>query len=399
MTSTGKNSNDIPFEQIANRQILVVDDVKLLRDLITSILRKAGFANIEQAENGQEAMYKVASNPPDLMILDLLMPIMDGMEVCRLVRQIEDTAAIPIIVQTAMNDNEERLKAFAAGASDLVAKPVNALELVIRTKLHLKNLILTEKREKYRVRVADELSTAKDVQQNILPPQKYLDDIRSQTGLHISSMCQPSSELGGDFWGVHLLKNGSIGFYVTDFSGHGVVAALNTIRLHTLLFNVGEAWQEPSVLLANINQSLCDMLPTGQYATMLIGLICPEKKMLNFAGAAAPPPIYGEWSKPEELQYLDTTGLPLGISKLATYELKTIPFTPEHFLFSFSDALIETKLKDGTELEGDQLRKWVKDLTNAQPNPQLLDQLIMAFFENGGDDLRDDLTAISFDYL
>ncbi|WP_120495811.1 PP2C family protein-serine/threonine phosphatase [Kiloniella sp. EL199] len=399
MTSIGKDSNDIPFEAIANRQILVVDDAKSLRDVIASILRKAGFNNIQQAENGQEAMLKVAANPPDIIILDLMMPIMDGMKVCRLVREIEDTASIPIIIQTAMNDNEERLKAFAAGASDLVTKPINALELVIRTKLHLKNLILTEKREKYRIRVADELSTAKDVQQNILPSQKYLDDIRSKTGLHISSMCQPSSELGGDFWGVHILKNGSVGFYVTDFSGHGVVAALNTIRLHTLLFNVGEAWQKPSALLSKINQSLCDMLPTGQYATMIIGLICPEKKMLSYAGAAAPPPIYGEWSKPAELQYLDTTGLPLGISKSATYDLKTIPFTPDHFLFSFSDALVETKLNDGTLLEGDELIEWVKDLTNAQPNPQLLDQLIMAFFENGGDDLRDDLTAISFDYL
>ncbi|WP_053005954.1 PP2C family protein-serine/threonine phosphatase [Kiloniella spongiae] len=393
------SSNDIPFETIANRQVLVVDDVKLLRDLITSILRQAGFNNIEHAENGQEAMLKVTDNPPDIIILDLMMPIMDGMEVCRLVREIEDTASIPIIVQTAMHDNEERLKAFAAGASDLVTKPVNALELVIRTKLHLKNLILTENREKYRARVADELATAKDVQQNILPSPQHLREIREQTGLNISSVCQPSSELGGDFWGARILANGSIGFYVTDFSGHGVVSALNTIRLHTLLFNVGEAWQKPDQLLSDINQNLCDMLPTGQYATMIIGLISPENNTLSYAGAAAPPPIYGEWEKPEKFSYLDTTGLPLGVSKIATYDLQTVPFTKNHLLFSFSDALIETKLNDGTFLEGEELIKLVKDLTNSRANPQLLNQLISSFFENGGDDLRDDLTAICFDYL
>ncbi|WP_085906678.1 PP2C family protein-serine/threonine phosphatase [Kiloniella majae] len=393
------SSNDIAFDVIANRQILVVDDVKLLRDLITSILRQAGFTNIEHAENGQEAMLKVTANPPDIIILDLMMPIMDGMEVCRLVREIEDTAAIPIIVQTAMHDNEERLKAFAAGASDLVTKPVNALELVIRTKLHLKNLILTENREKYRARVADELATAKDVQQNILPSPQNLREIRAQTGLNISSVCQPSSELGGDFWGANVLENGSIGFYVTDFSGHGVVSALNTIRLHTLLFNVGEAWQKPDQLLSDINQNLCDMLPTGQYATMIIGLISPEDNTLSYAGAAAPPPIYGIWEKPEEFTYLDTTGLPLGVSKVATYDLQTVPFTENHFLFSFSDALIETKLNDGTFLEGEELINLVKNLTRNKANSQLLDQLIASFFENGGNDLRDDLTAICFDYL
>ncbi|WP_085901877.1 PP2C family protein-serine/threonine phosphatase [Kiloniella majae] len=393
------SSNDIAFDVIANRQILVVDDVKLLRDLITSILRQAGFTNIEHAENGQEAMLKVTANPPDIIILDLMMPIMDGMEVCRLVREIEDTAAIPIIVQTAMHDNEERLKAFAAGASDLVTKPVNALELVIRTKLHLKNLILTENREKYRARVADELATAKDVQQNILPSPQNLREIRAQTGLNISSVCQPSSELGGDFWGANVLENSSIGFYVTDFSGHGVVSALNTIRLHTLLFNVGEAWQKPDQLLSDINQNLCDMLPTGQYATMIIGLISPEDNTLSYAGAAAPPPIYGIWEKPEEFTYLDTTGLPLGVSKVATYDLQTVPFTENHFLFSFSDALIETKLNDGTFLEGEELINLVKNLTRSKANSQLLDQLIASFFENGGNDLRDDLTAICFDYL
>ncbi len=393
------NSNDIPFEIIANRQILVVDDVKLLRDLITSILRKAGFDNIEHAENGQEAMLKIAANPPDIIILDLMMPIMDGMEVCRLVREIEDTASIPIIVQTAMHDNAERLKAFAAGASDLITKPVNALELVVRTKLHLKNLILTENREKYRARVADELETAKDVQQNILPSPQHLQKIRGQTGLNISSVCQPSSELGGDFWGTHILKNGSIGFYVTDFSGHGVVSALNTIRLHTLLFNVGEAWQKPDQLLSDINQNLCDMLPTGQYATMIIGLISPTENTLSYAGAAAPPPIYGVWEKPEEFAYLDTTGLPLGVSKAATYNLQTVAFTKSHFLFSFSDALIETKLNDGSFLEGEELMNLVKNLTNGNANPQLLDHLISSFFENGGTNFRDDLTAICFDYL
>lgn len=399
MISPNSYSIDVPFEEIANRQIMIVDDVKLLRDLIAGILRNAGFKNIVLAENGQEAMHKVALSPPDLMILDIMMPIMGGMEVCGLVRKIEDTAFIPIIIQTAMNDNEERLKAFAAGASDLVTKPVNALELIIRTKLHLKNLVLTKKQEFYRRRVAHELSTAKDVQQNLLPSAKTIENIYSLTGLKISSFCQPSSELGGDFWGAQLLNDGSIGFYVTDFSGHGVVSALNTIRLHTLLFNVGDEWKEPSKLLSSINQSLCGMLPTGQYATMLIGLISPEEGTLCYSGAAAPPPIYGAWSDPGNFEYLDTTGIPLGISKSATYEIKTLPFTPDHFLFSFSDALIETKLHNGVLLEGDELIRWIQDICKAKLNHNLLDQVIYSFFENGGTEMLDDLTVVSFDYL
>ncbi len=398
MFSSGTYSQDVPFKDIASRRILVVDDVKILRHLIASILKKAGFRQIVMAENGQEAMYQVAVNPPDIIILDLMMPIMDGMEVCKLVRKIEDTASIPIIVQTAMNDNEERLKAFTAGASDLITKPVNAHELVIRTKLHLKNLVLSEKQEHYRCRVAEELSTAKDVQQNLLPSTKFLAGIREQTKLNISSFCQPSSELGGDFWGTHLLDNGHVGFYMADFSGHGVVSALNTIRLHTLLFNVNEAWLSPDVLLSNINTSLCEMLPTGQYATMLLGVFSPESNQLQYVAAAAPPPIYGCWSDSDKYEYIDTTGVPLGISKSASYEINTIAFNQDNFLFCFSDALIETKMHNGNMLEGEELMSLTKSLSGEKPNPDLLGQVIAAFFENTGKSLRDDLTVLCFDY-
>ena len=79
--------------------------------------------------------------------------------------------------------------------------------------------------------------------------------------------------------------------------------------------------------------------------------------------------------------------------------LQTVEFTSENFLFCFSDALIETKLKGDIFLDGDELIKLVKNINKGQENPHLLDQLISAFFENGGDELRDDLTAICFDYL
>ncbi|WP_417432117.1 SpoIIE family protein phosphatase [Kiloniella sp.] len=105
------------------------------------------------------------------------------------------------------------------------------------------------------------------------------------------------------------------------------------------------------------------------------------------------------WEEPDNLQYLDTTGLPLGISRTAAYDLQTVPFTKDHFLFSFSDALIETKLNNDTYLEGEELIRLVKYLIGGRPTPQLLDQLISTFFERGGNKIRDDLTAVCFDSL
>ncbi|MCZ4282286.1 fused response regulator/phosphatase [Kiloniella laminariae] len=393
------SSEKVPLEDILNRRILVVDDAKSLCVLIYSILKKAGFTNIIMAENGMEAMSTIAATPPDLIILDLMMPIMDGMEVCRLARQIEDTASIPIIIQTAMDNQGERLKAFAVGASDLITKPVYPQELVARTKLHLQNLVLAEKQERYLNRVADELAMAKDVQQNLLPSSQFLADIKSRFQVNIASVCEPSSELGGDFWRAEPLKNGSLGFYIADFSGHGVVSALNTVRLHTLMYNIDHDWDNPCAILEQINLDLCRILPTGQFATMMIGIISREENTLYYAAAASPQPIYGKWADPDSIEYLDTSGLPLGISEKASYETRKIAFSKDNFLFCYSDALTETQMKDGKYLEGDLLLEKVRSLSSASENKHLLDQVMKDFYENKGHLLKDDLTAVSFDYL
>ncbi|OUS12952.1 hypothetical protein A9Q97_05510 [Rhodospirillales bacterium 47_12_T64] len=399
MNNLDNSIEKVSFEDISNRKILVVDDAQSLLDLIACILKKVGFTNIHLVKNGQEAMEIITSWAPDLIILDLMMPVMDGMEVCRQVRSSEKTASIPIIVQTGMDDNKERLKAFESGASDLITKPINALELVARTKLHLHNLLLTEEKLSYQQEINDELAMAKEVQKNLLPSPCSLVKIRKQTKLNISSFFQPSSALGGDFWGAKTLSNDCIGFYITDFSGHGVVSALNTIRLHTLMFDVDDQWLEPSVLLTNLNQKLCDMLPTGQFATMILGVISPEDKQMHYAASAAPAPILGSWSNLSKYEYLDTTGLPLGINKSATYKTHQIPFDKENFLLCFSDALIETKMTTGETLEDEGLIKLLKNLATQKANPDLLDQVIATFFENSGNNLRDDLTALCFDYL
>ncbi|MFD2206700.1 PP2C family protein-serine/threonine phosphatase [Kiloniella antarctica] len=399
MFSSDTYSEHLSFKEISHRRILVVEDIKTLRHLIELILKKAGFDQIILAENGQEAMYQIVKNPPDLIILDLMMPIMGGMEVCSLVRKVKSTASIPIIVQTAMNDKEERLKAFSVGASDLITKPVDAHELVIRTKLHLKNLVLSERQEQYRRRVTDELSTAKDVQQSLLPSVDLITEIQNKTKLNVSSFFQPSSELGGDFWGTRLMEDGQVGFYMADFSGHGVVSALNTIRLHTLLFNVKEAWLTPDLLLSSINKNLCEMLPTGQYATMLMGVISPQSKQLHYTAAAAPPPIVGSWANLKNYEYLDTTGVPLGVSKSTTYEINTIDFTEDNFLFCFSDALVETKLHNKKMLDDEELISLIKTFSVKAPNPNLLNQVVATFFERIDEPIQDDLTVLSFDYL
>ncbi|MFC1544771.1 HD-GYP domain-containing protein [Gemmatimonadota bacterium] len=121
--------------------VLVVDDDRALRKGMTFLLEKEGYSTIE-AENGMLALDLVAAEQPDLVLLDLMMPELDGMEVCKRLKRNEETRLIPVIMITAVNNQSEKIKAIDSGADDFLNKPVNLAELRARTRslLRMKHL-------------------------------------------------------------------------------------------------------------------------------------------------------------------------------------------------------------------------------------------------------------------
>jgi putative two-component system response regulator len=122
--------------------ILVVDDHRLTRELLKSFLASGGFDTIEAA-NGEEAL-EMLGQSPDLVILDLLMPVLDGFEVCRRIKENPRTTLLPVIVATGLDDFDAKIKALETGADDYVYKPVNERELLMRVKNHLRIKQLTD---------------------------------------------------------------------------------------------------------------------------------------------------------------------------------------------------------------------------------------------------------------
>ncbi len=123
----------VPGEGPAGDRILVVDDHQANRDLLQEILVQQGY-RVELAEDGGAALRAIEAGPPDLVLLDVSMPGMDGFEVCRRLRAGADTAAVPIILVTALADRERRLEGIAAGANDYLTKPIDRPDLLLRVK-------------------------------------------------------------------------------------------------------------------------------------------------------------------------------------------------------------------------------------------------------------------------
>src|SRR5262245_963773 len=123
-------------------KILIVDDEPFNVDYLEQELEDLGYETLSAA-NGQEALQKVAAEAPDLMLLDVMMPIMDGFTVCRILKENEETRLIPIVMMTALNAVDDRVKGIEAGADEFLTKPVNEQELLarIRTALKLKHTV------------------------------------------------------------------------------------------------------------------------------------------------------------------------------------------------------------------------------------------------------------------
>ncbi|MBI3332884.1 MAG: response regulator, partial [Candidatus Omnitrophica bacterium] len=123
-------------------KILVVDDNEHNLSLLRVILRRHGYEPL-LARSGEEALQQVLREPPDLIILDVMMPGMDGIEVCRRLKEDEETRLIPIVIMTSLNQPEDKVRGIEAGADDFLTKPVNQPELMarVRTTLRLKRTI------------------------------------------------------------------------------------------------------------------------------------------------------------------------------------------------------------------------------------------------------------------
>ena len=129
----------------AQHKILVVDDTPANVKLLVDVLGAKGFA-VTAAVNGEEALVKVAQDPPDLILLDIMMPGLSGYEVCKRLRADPQTALLPIVLCTSLDPQQERVNGIEAGADDFLTKPINRPELFARVKSLLKLKEFTDER-------------------------------------------------------------------------------------------------------------------------------------------------------------------------------------------------------------------------------------------------------------
>lgn len=382
-------------DSIFAAKILVVDDSVLIRELIGACLFSAGYSNIQYSKDGKEALGSVEREVPDLIILDLEMPVMDGFEVCKALRSKPETRNVPILIQSGRDTAADITRAFEYGASDMVVKPIKKYEILARTKVHLENKLFVARLEAFHDRVASELEQARRLQLDICPTPTELNEYRQRLNLNIGWHYEPSSELGGDIGGIFPISDNKVAFYIADFSGHGVAAALNTFRMQTWLASSTHLYATPDKLLGKLNSFLHRNLASGSYATMMFFCLDLNKQELSYAAAGSQPPLIQDPENSNDFHLASSHGMPLGLRPTWDYEEIKIPFGENCKIMLYSDALVEVKTSDNSFLGDEGLRNEVNNLWNANLDPEeILKSLVSSFHRRLQDEEADDLTII-----
>lgn len=371
-------------------RVLVVDDNKLNRALMEALLVNMGVGRVESVESGEAALAAVEREIPDLIMLDVMMPGIDGFEVCRRLRRRHPLTDLPVIFVTALDGPSDRAACFLAGGSDMVTKPIEANEIAARVGVHLRLGQAMRRLKAYQERVNEELFAARGAQAALSPSSAELAAVRRRTGLVVDGRIESSFDLGGDFWTVLPAGVNRLMLLVADFTGHGLSAAFNVFRLHLLLSRLPRRMPAPAELLNYLNVELKAVLRPGQFAAAFAALIDVEDQTITYAGAASPPPLLIQGRR---VRRLEVEGAPLGAFAHAEYEEQCVSMLPGDALLVYSDALTESEDARGNPVcDEDTLERWVLD---AEEGHSLAEEVLARFREKLPGLPPDDLTLVA----
>ncbi|MFH1057372.1 MAG: fused response regulator/phosphatase [Pseudomonadota bacterium] len=326
--------------------VLIVDDARLNRELLRLHLAKHGYRFLF-AQNGREAVETVAAHPEvDLILLDLMMPDMNGFDFLRWRLDHPDVQAIPVIVNSSLDDFESIARALNMDSYDYFTKPLGPNDLEVVLPLKIKNAItarrlMAETRRQNEI-MSGELEMAARYQQFLLPRSVAL------KGLKISYLFQPCRGVGGDYFDFAELKGGSLGLLVADVSGHGVASAMTASIVKALLPGYLDRLRSPAAAFTALNADLLRLTQEDSFVTAFAGLYDPHTLQLTWSLAGHPTPLLLPREGPAH--YLAAESVFLGV------------FESDRLPLAFEDRLLQLS-------PGDRMVIYTDGLTEA-PDPQ-----------------------------
>lgn len=329
-------------------RILVVDDNEFNRELLARHLERQGHL-VCQAADGVAALEVLREAPFDILIIDVMMPGMNGYQLLEAVKAAPQLKAIHAIVISALDDTQSIARCIQLGAEDYLPREFEPVILRARIESCLEKRRLKAKEELYLAAVRaterslwESLAEGAEYVTSLLPPRL------SRPGLRSDWVFIPSRALGGDVFGYHPLGGKRLAVFLLDVSGHGIGAALYSVTLMNLLKTRGlpdTDFSDPGAVLQGLNRAFQMEDQNNLYFTAWYGVWDERKRELHYASAGGPPALVllPDGSMPR----LESGGTAIGIDPEAQYSslVATIPQGSRFFLFS--DGAYEFRNREG----------------------------------------------------
>jgi sigma-B regulation protein RsbU (phosphoserine phosphatase) len=367
--------------------ILVVDDMPSNLRLLSQTLAEKGYG-VRTVTSGPRALESARTSPPDLILLDVRMPDMDGYEVCVHLKEDERTADIPIIFISALDQVEDKVQAFQFGGVDYITKPFQVEEVLARTETHLALHRLQERLENINQRMQRELTLAGAVQSSFLPSQ-----MPKLPGWQLVASMRSARETSGDFYDVIQLPNGRMGLVIADVVDKGVPAALLMSMSWSLLWSYATQHPDsPGKVFEAVNQRLLLHLGGGHFLTCFYGILDPEKGTMTYSNAGQPPPFHLKIGR-NKLGMLGLTGPPLGILEEGQWEEVDVTFQSGETLILYTDGVTDACNSKGQFYGTKNLTTLVGQLKGKSAQA-VHDAIFAALDTHVGDEIQFDDTAV-----
>jgi len=373
--------------------ILIVDDTPINIGVISGALKNSFATKV--ATTGERAL-AIASGKekPDLILLDVMMPEMDGDEVCRRLKANPDTRDIPVIFLTSQTEAEDETKGFEVGAVDYIHKPFSAAVVKARVRTHLMLREAHAQIARQLVEINTELEMARQIQLSILPSSTP-----KIAGLDIAARYIPMTSVAGDFYDFIVVDGSRIGILIADVSGHGLPAALIASMLQVALTAQARHASEPAKVLAGLNQALCGKFQHN-FVTAAYVYVDLEKSTISYAGAGHPPLLLWRKSTGAASQLLEN-GLVMGQFDEAIYDSLEVPIEVGDRFVLYTDGILETNNPAKEEFGTARFMQFMETSNNLKAGPfadALLLELARWLEQPPGEGHKDDISLLTVDF-
>jgi sigma-B regulation protein RsbU (phosphoserine phosphatase) len=352
--------------------ILVVDDNEANRETLSRRLQRRGYT-VLTANDGAQALKLIGEQSFDLVVLDWMMPVMNGLETLEQIRRTRSTTDLPVIMATARGESQDVVQALSLGANDYVTKPLDFAVVLARvqTQLTLKRSVEQIVALEHQLsaanaellrnaeRLAEELLAAAKIQEAFLPTS-----LPPIPGVEFAWAFQPCAELAGDALNIVPLDAENVALYVLDVTGHGVAASMLAVAAaRVLTANAGgesilidqsaRAPTRPADVARRLDQRFVWDDATGQFITLFYAVLNIPARQLSYVACGHPPAI--RVSASGIIHAVAGTGMPIGLG--GDYEQHAIDLHPGDRIFLYTDGVTEARAPDGALFGTDRLNQ------------------------------------------